>query len=168
MLDFKKRFCRNDKTCSQSDIKNLENLIGFRLPEDYKNFLLELNGGFSENMLLFPLVNKKGKPIRGSIEMFYGIDDESDVGLKYQFDLYHRQQKRMPTGLIPIGQDAGSNKICLLLSDIGYGKVFFWDHNDEVDFDEDEDEAFEPMRNTMLAAESFTEFLSKLTEDTED
>ncbi|MDQ3234082.1 MAG: SMI1/KNR4 family protein [Pseudobdellovibrionaceae bacterium] len=166
MFDFKERFYKHEKNCSQNDIENFEKLINFKLPESYKSFLLEVNGGIPENMLLFPFVNKKGKSTHESIQRFYGLLDEN-VGLKYQFELYHKQQKRMPTGLIPIGHDGGGNKICLLVSDIGYGKIYFWEHDDEVDFDDDE-EALEPMRNTHLVADSFIDFVSKLTEDTDD
>ena len=95
------------------DIHALEANIGARLPEDYRTFLLDHDGGEPEdNEFAIPGAdNASGvndfmsvKQIRGEIE---GYGD------------------RFPSGLIPIAFAEGGNLIFLALDD---GRVMFWDH----------------------------------------
>jgi len=61
---------------------------------------------------------------------------------------------RIPRESITIATDPGGNQICYIVSGDNAGKIYFWDHEEEVK--EGEKPGFE---NMTLIAESFEEFL---------
>ncbi|EEE35323.1 conserved hypothetical protein [Rhodobacteraceae bacterium KLH11] len=65
----------------------------------------------------------------------------------------------MPSDFLPIASDFGGNKIVIAVSGQYYGRLFFWDHENEVD------EGFiAGVENMSLIADSFSVFLSGLHE----
>jgi hypothetical protein len=68
-------------------------------------------------------------------------------------------QDRVPNTLLPVARDPGGNLLCLQLSEQDYGKVYFWDHEDEVA--EGETPGFD---NVYFVAASFDELLNNLSE----
>lgn len=119
-------------------ITKIENEIGHKFPEDYRNFLLKTNGGrfdFDDNHEF------KVEPIDEEdicIDMFYGVGEQSDDLLIYMNNTY--------------GDDAGDNTIIIgnTLSGgfIVYtykgadSGVFFWDDNYAYEFSGDECNAY--------------------------
>jgi hypothetical protein len=64
----------------------------------------------------------------------------------------------VPAGFLPLAVDPGGNLICLVISGTNTGKVYFWDHEEEVE------EGQQPgYSNVYLIANSFNEFLNSLT-----
>lgn len=138
---------------SREEIANFEARRGVVLPTDYKAFLLESNGGASRsNVFKVPEWHGWGS----TILMFYGIHEESGYSLDGECESY---KERVPADLIPIAADAGGNNICLGWIGERKGKVYFWDHEDELD----EDGNFvTDYRNVYLVANSLQEFLDNL------
>ncbi|GAE94753.1 hypothetical protein JCM21714_3941 [Gracilibacillus boraciitolerans JCM 21714] len=75
-----------------------------------------------------------------------------------QFDIY---KKRIPNTCIPIGRDAGGNLVCLNLSKDRYGFVYFWDHEEELNYEEGKI----TIDDLYLIAETFNGFLSSIERD---
>ena len=125
-----------------------------KLPEDYRSFLLEFNGG---------------RPKPEIIDFIQNGDDQSDIvnylggihngeywaRLEWQIDSL---KDRVPKGFIPIGDDPGGNAYLIGIDGETFGKIYFWDHENEAALEEKEP-SFE---NMSLIASSFTEFLNKL------
>ncbi|WP_250697430.1 SMI1/KNR4 family protein [Peribacillus simplex] len=61
----------------------------------------------------------------------FGLGTDDD--LISQFETY---KNRIPNTCIPIGRDAGGNLVCLNLSEGKYGNVYFWDHEEELKYEE--------------------------------
>lgn len=131
---------------------NFEKRIGARLPEDYRGFLMEHNGG---------------KPVPSdfsisteqwtSLHHVLGLHDgHSYLSLEGDYEDY---LSRMPASIIPIADDSFGNAICIGISGTEAGKVYFWDH--ELEGAEDEQPYF---GNITLIADSFTKFLESLFE----
>lgn len=125
-----------------SDLNELQ--VHFKLPEDYKNFLLENNGGT-------PLPNavKTENNVR-VINNFLAIKAPKGFydTIENYLEIY---KKRMPIDTIPISS-AGSSDLILMKAD-GVGEICYWDHNFESENDEDYSD------NLEVLAPNFSEFL---------
>ncbi|AEP01009.1 MULTISPECIES: SMI1/KNR4 family protein [Heyndrickxia] len=127
--------------------------VGYKLPEDYIEFLQKYNGGYIKNSYSTYYHCGKHKFILTSM---FGLGTKDD--LLNQFELY---KNRIPNTYIPIGRDAGGNLVCLNLSKEKYGYVYFWDHEEENKYEKGKI----AITDLYLIAESFNEFLNSVAED---
>jgi cell wall assembly regulator SMI1 len=132
------------------DIEKVERDYNIRLPQDYRDFLLEHNGGVPQPDTFDLLL--AGKPSSSDVRRFLGIGGASQDSLETQRKLDTNHV--MPDSLLPIAYDSGGSVICLSVREADYGKVYFWD-NQDVDLSD-------PYRNVYYVANSFTEFLNSL------
>jgi hypothetical protein len=134
-------------------IEALEQLWGFRLPNEYKNFLIEYNGGE-------PVPNGfsfKNLPENGSyIDVFFGILKHDNNNLLVNMEMY---KNRIPNNFIPIGDDPGGNLILISVKNKDRGKIYFWDHEMEANTEAGE---IADYTNLTLIADSFDEFMNGL------
>jgi hypothetical protein len=134
-------------------LEEFEAKIGSRLPEDYREFLINHNGG-KPMPCDFVVTEKEGSD---SLHVIYGIHcGPSYANLEEVNALY---SGRIPRSLITFAEDPFGNAICIGINGDNSGKVFFWDHELESD-----DEVEPDYENITLLAESFSEFLSGLYE----
>jgi ankyrin repeat protein len=121
------------------DISHLEQKIGHRLPLDYISFLLKNNGGRPK----LDVFQTKYGEYTSDIQFFYGITERDiyDLGTKYHFF-----QDRLPKQFLTIATNSYGDLILMNLED---ERIFFFDHETE---------------ETVLAADSFPEFLDSLYE----
>jgi hypothetical protein len=138
---------------SESDIAGLETRLGFKLPLDYREFLLRYNGG---------------DPVVGDVS---GRDDDPDVpyqsgdAVRYFFKLPTASDDvdeyevlrppaeipcELPRDILPIAEDSSRNLFILELGS-KKGCIRFWDHES---FDE-------PVEQHRVLADSFGDFLSR-------
>lgn len=134
---------------TELQIEAFESEIGIVLPWQYRQFLLRFNGGHPTPC---EFGFRQGAYGRSMVSEFWAIH-EGPSSLKWRFDTYKIVEKRMADDLMPIAGDPFGNQICLGISGIRSGQVFFWNHDDED----------EPERNVHLSAPSFEEFLAGLT-----
>lgn len=138
---------------SEADVRSLEKELGFSLPAEYKDFLLNHNGGWPEPNE-FPIEDNPSDD-RGRVHYFLCIEDGDEYNL---MDWVVDYEGRLPPGLLPIACDPGGNLICLSVSGENAGTVYFWDHEEEAG--PGETPSYE---NAYHVAESFGEFLERLT-----
>jgi hypothetical protein len=137
--------------------------FGLDMPDGYKSFLLKYNGGrFKECLVkLIEPINNPNDNI-AVVSFLYGFVDKMPSPYD-MYDLYkeHRAfNDRVPKEFIVIGEDPGGNQICLCVEGNNYGKVYFWDHEEEVD------EGKKPTYdNVYLISNSFIDFINSLYED---
>jgi hypothetical protein len=127
------------RPATKQDVMHFEMGIAAVLPDDYREFLLRYNGGHPDPAAF------RGSSVNG----FFGFCQKHHCLLCN----YYMLQSRFPFGVIPIGDDAGGNIICLTVSKPEHGKVLFWDHERGED----------PESFTYLAG-SFAEFLQTLSD----
>jgi hypothetical protein len=134
------------------DIKAMENKISVFLPEDYKIFLLESNGG-APNPRYF-LIEGWENNDKGGIDTFYGFSYIVQ-GFKYDLEEHFETYKgRIPTNLFPIACTGMGDVIVLSVAGYDKGKVYIWDH---------EQEHFPPTYdNIYKIADSFREFIDSI------
>jgi cell wall assembly regulator SMI1 len=105
-------------------IAEFEQLCGFSLPPDYRDFLLRHNGG-QPTPDAFPINPDYGD---GSIDSFFGLHDGTDSLTR----AYRDRFDSMPTHLIPIGYDGCGNFICMSLAHGDLGSITFLDHETDT------------------------------------
>ncbi len=148
------KFFHVESSLSQDKIEEIEQSLDLRFPHSYKQHLMLFNGGkCTPNKFKFL---EKGNPSDSYIDWFLSIyDGEYDNFVEY-FNDYKIEEKRMPKSIFPIAHDPGGNLICLDSVD---GKVYFWDHESEIDYSIEDDSNFS---NLHLIANSFSEFIDNL------
>lgn len=125
------------RPATKQDVTHFEMGLGAVLPDDYRDFLLTYNGGHAE---------PAGFRV-SAVNSLFGFCQKHYCLLCN----YYIHQNRFPVGVVPIGNDAGGNMICLVVSGLDRGKVLFWDHERGDDPD-----------SFSFLAGSFTEFLQSL------
>jgi hypothetical protein len=142
----KLHFVQPNPLVDEAGVAMAERNLGLSLPQEYRGFIVENNGGLSSEGV-FDI------PGRGqSSIVFYGIrtgHDYSDLVVAYT-----GYRHRLPDGIVPIGFDPGGNLVCLSVDGEDAGKVWFWDH---------EKESNPPTRQSLYwLADSFGSFVDSL------
>jgi hypothetical protein len=135
-----------------NDIEEFERRNNVILPNKYKRFMLENNGGKPEPHI-FKISDEQGE---SGVTSFYTIDDGPRYDqLERYIDIYI---DRLPRGFIPIGDDPGGNLICLGINEEFHDRVYFWDHEEENG----------DMSNMYFLANNIFDFINDLYDDEDD
>jgi SMI1 / KNR4 family (SUKH-1) len=144
-LEFESSF----KPLLRKDIETFENNYGIVLSNNYKEFLLNNNGGKP--------VNRRFKTADGtvtsSVMLFLPISEETELNLESYYEKYCTN-KIVPSNLIPIGLDPADSLICLTLGN--QEQVYFCD----MDYFEEDNEL--RSEYIKLISESFPTFIKNL------
>lgn len=127
-------------------IEEIERKIGARLPESYRRFLRQFNGGVPSPDVI-EVDGLPGNPT--DVQVLFGIDG----AIESNNLLWHKDafSNRLPARLLPIACDSGGNLFCLSLADKNFGAVVYVD--------------FEPTDPAQYAvASNFDLFLSRIRE----
>lgn len=147
----------------EEDLQELELLIGYQLPLDFKQFLRKYNGGRPSLLYAFPIYANRS----GDLGLLNGFNCLTAKPYRRVYDDIRYQlgvfKNRMPHHLIPFAFDPGGNQLCISARAKDYGKIYFWDHEEEEEY-EDDDGTADAYPGIYLVAQSFTAFLESLTE----
>ncbi|MEJ9231824.1 SMI1/KNR4 family protein [Peribacillus butanolivorans] len=135
---------------SQEAVNNFEKYVGFEIPADYKQFLLEYNGGTTTVQNCKFYVDALDTLV--CLNVLYGLDlEEKELDLQK----WHEENKKdLHKNCIIIGNDTYAGKILLIYNEEEKG-VYFWDqgwYSDPSSQDE----------NIYKVAESFKSFIEGL------
>jgi hypothetical protein len=131
-------------------ISDLEKERGINLPESYKKFLMEFNGGRPVPSSF----NFKDGTNGSTVDWFLGLHGDEYTGLPKVLKIY---EKRIPHNYFPIAIDPGDNLICISVQGPDRGSIHFWDHEMESRTDASYDYS-----NTIPIADNFDEFIESL------
>jgi len=121
---------------SLDSIESFINSYEIILPDDYKRFIFEYNGGFPKPNKFFSL----DKSQSSACEVLFGIDDGvteyKHLTLNESWEALIKLLY-LPSEVFPIGQDGFGNQLCICLKELNYGNIYFYDHegwneNDDV------------------------------------
>ncbi|MDR2492648.1 MAG: SMI1/KNR4 family protein [Coriobacteriales bacterium] len=139
---------------AEKDIAEFEEQFGIRLPDDYKAFMLEHNGGTPEGTWVFDFFEAAIGDVSGSdvryFEKLYANETMKNDDLKAGYTAL-LESDQIPDTLMPIADDSCGNIIFLVVKGERYGSVLFGNHELE-----------DPKTGhliTSIVAGSFTEFL---------
>lgn len=135
---------------NETRLADFEINLGVRLPEDYRKFLMDHNGGIPEPSTFWI----KDGIDSSEVFQFYGIHDGPEWLSLENYII--GKNFGIPEHLLAIGDDGTGNTICLGISGNKKGVVYFIDH--EIHPFE------EPNSYTGVTriADSFTQFISQL------
>lgn len=137
-----------DITVNDSDIKKLENELNVKLPQQYKEFLLEGNYGDPEPKYF--LTRYTGECI------YFFSNIEKVISLTEQCWEEEEDIFKLPKTLIDIARTEAPSSILLGVGEDNYNKVYLLDYSEieqSEELDEDEPEIW-------LVADSFDEFIN--------
>jgi hypothetical protein len=135
-------------TTTNSVIDELEQWLGIKLPQSYRQFLLCRNGGRPERDLV-AVPTCAANPV-ARIHFFFGAGDpEKSCDLRWNWMIF---ADRIPQGVVPIATTEGADKICLNLLNKD-GPVVYWDAYSTTSI------------QLHPVARSFAEFLDMLSAD---
>jgi hypothetical protein len=143
---------------SAERIAMVEEALRIRLPAQYKQFLLEHNGG-RPKLCAFNCRDKTGPYSDSVVNWFLAIHDGKYNNFEWFFRTFKVADARLPETLVPIAIDPGGNLICISVSGPDEGAVYFWDHELEPS---PADRSTVGYPNVHLIADSFDEFLVNL------
>ncbi|MDA9431094.1 SMI1/KNR4 family protein [Bradyrhizobium sp. CCBAU 51627] len=108
---------------TEAGLVSFEQILGCRLPDDYRRFLLACAGGYCGGSAEF---NWPQGHWAGAVQMVFGLrQDDPDSSL-----LAHRQAPRWPMvdELLSIMSDHGGNPICMTIDKEHFGQIWVIDH----------------------------------------
>lgn len=111
-----------DTTNIEQRIAAFEKKHNIILPEQYRNFMLKYNGGYT------PDTTFKVKPRRKEdVSGFYGLD----IGDEYDFEKLFWLKYQIQDGYFPIADDCFGNEYFIGIKKSNYGKIYFYDHEEQ-------------------------------------
>lgn len=140
-----------NKTVDLNTLETIEVFLGFKFPLHYKRFLLVTNGG-KPIKRVFSIDSSFTK--KSVLKYFFSITPERNKNILLENKLYG---DRIPKNMWSIGKDDFGNRVLLNVGGKNYGKVYFWDHEKEVE--EDQEPTYD---NLTLIANDFDEFMDSL------
>lgn len=99
------------------EVSKLESQYKFKFPSQYRNFLINYNGGYTPNTYF------EVNGISSDIKLFYGFGVSSELS----FSL-NEMNEWIEKFLFPIAIDSFGDDILIGIAEENYGKVFFSDH----------------------------------------
>ncbi|MFT4020508.1 MAG: SMI1/KNR4 family protein [Acinetobacter sp.] len=132
-----------------SDISAFENEIGCKIPAEYRDFLLNHNGGRPRCPVLVFGAEKI------MVNDLYGLGDQQGrVGdLKQTWEIF---LDRLPSGFISIGDTPSGDQFLISVTD---GNIYLFDHENEP---EEASENLADYENVKKVADSFLDFINDL------
>ena len=153
-------FEKTSSPTTEAELDELERYAQLPFPGAYRQHLLRYNGGrCAPNVFHFV---EQGRRTSSLVERFLPTHKESWGSLGDYIETYKLDEKRLPASLLPIAHDPGGNLICLACAGEDAGRVYFWDHESEVDYTVEADSV---RPNLYPLAESLPEFLASLVEE---
>jgi hypothetical protein len=145
-----------------AELDAVETELGYSLPDDYRDFLKQTNGGSPTAFHVFP-IKECGE--EAMLHYFNSVGQSIEI-----LDEFSTFEDDLPRGFIVIGSDPGGNLILMDLSDKEATPVYYWDragHFRRKRTKKSEGTESTPKKrkraNTFELAGSFTEFLAMLT-----
>ncbi|MEJ8553224.1 SMI1/KNR4 family protein [Tepidibacter sp. Z1-5] len=144
------------KSIEVQDIEAFEKKYGFKLPNDYRQFLLLNNGGKTDRRKFDTKDENDNGMIISSIMLFCPLSDEVEFNLEKNYCVYNKEGKLISSKFLPIGIDPVENLICISVEGNNKGATY---HCDMAYIEED---GILEMDCIRLISRNFTEFIENL------
>jgi hypothetical protein len=129
------------------EVNDFEKENNIKLPKDYRDFLLEFNGGK-------PSPNRNENP-NTIVTYILGMHNGDYYASLYKhIDMF---KGRLPLSTFPIATDPFGNLFIMSLHTEGRGHIYFWDHEGEPEYQDGH-----YVDNCSFVAYSFSEFVNNL------
>jgi hypothetical protein len=138
---------------TEIEIDELERILGHPLPLDYRQHLLQHDGGHPEYDLFE--YRREGELWLAGIAFFYSVAPNQHIGIMQKCLVF---AERIPQEFFPFANNGGGDQYIMGKPGTEFdGKIYIWEHEFEAD-------EGEPPRwdNIHHIADSFSEFMDML------
>ncbi len=148
---------RSGSAVTEDEVRAFEAKLGATLPDDYRTFLLEVNGGrTAKSHRTFPVDGDAS--ILNSLVSLNDPDDARDLAERNKLI-----RDDLPPDLLLVGSDDGGARICLCIRGPHRGEVWYFDTNDARAEGANPRVLWHDRRDLAKLADSFRTFMSSLT-----
>nr|WP_279233568.1 tetratricopeptide repeat protein [Clostridium estertheticum] len=140
-----------EKSISIKDLNEFEEYIGNILPEEYRRFILQCNGG---KLNPYKFITKD-KFIKSCAMNLLPLSNNKMPNIKEKYEIFNKGDL-IPKNLLAIVMDPTESPICICLKGKNIGKIYYWNSAFEKDF------VKPSYKNMHLVADNFDEFISGL------
>jgi cell wall assembly regulator SMI1 len=119
---------------SEENIIKIENDLDIKFPKDYKNFMININGGVPEEDMLYDFYDEVSEIENTSIIREFFSLYVDDTILKNNLKIIYntmKNEKTISADMIPIADDPAGNIIGLSLNKDDYGFIYYLNHEFE-------------------------------------
>jgi hypothetical protein len=145
---------RRGPSIEEAEVAEFEKQIGHSLPEDYRRFLLQLNGG--------RLAAKNTSYPDGIVNLLLSLRNADHPVADLLTRVTRMRPSLLSSDLLPIGWDDGGGPILLALAGEHRGQVWLEDTNDARPEDSNPRVEWFKRRDMKKLADSFEQFLRSL------
>lgn len=131
---------------SENDVEQIEELVGGRLPDDYRWFLLNYGASDFDQYAVFPTAGGGIAP-----GTFFGQDITA---------VLTECSDRMPQQVVPINDDGAGNLLCISLRPDSFGAILYQSHS--VGWSDASDEDMAKLSTLVPVAADFVSFIDGL------
>ena len=147
----------NGEKIEDTIMEKFERKFNIKLPNDYKSFLVNNNGGEIEGDWIFDfydnVIDKYNSSIvRNFFRIYKSKDDKDKYDNLEKICKVMWKEKTLSKSILPFADDPGGNIICISLDSRDYGTIYFVNHEYE-----DSETGYLCMSKITS---SFTEFLN--------
>jgi hypothetical protein len=145
-------------------VQRFEHQLGHDLPEDYRRFLLEVNGGrTARSHRVFVMQRRAGRQRDETVlNSLFSLDDPDDSRDLATAQKHYNPDAKLPDGLLEIGYDGMGGRIVLSLLAPHRGEVWYLDTEDARPTGSNPRVEWFDRRDVWKLAASFTEFMANL------
>lgn len=159
-----KSFGKKSKADLDRQIERIHSSVGGKLPAALLRFLKSFHGAsvtFEKEVVYRPSVASPWAcKVQGTqpLDFLFGLVDKK-YGLLAQFECY---RDRLASGIVPIAEGPAGNLICQVVSGVGRGGVYFWDH------EHPKDDVHDRFCGMYKIADSYSRFVNLLFEEAQE
>lgn len=137
-------------------LEQFELQLAVPLPQDYREFLQQRNGGVFDDDATFPFKDQEDDEDNGKLVMLAGLFDPNRNNDLRRLSLSYGFRSNVPSNYIAIGDSAGWDMWCISIGGTDCGSVHYWQPGEPWPKD--------PPSSRFLrrCADSFTEFWNGL------
>jgi len=152
---------RRGPSITVDHIRRFEQVIGAELPDDYRAFLLDLNGGRSARSHRTFVIRRAGKHRdETTLDTLHSLDDPDEDRDLAAHQLLRRED--YPENGLRIGHDAFGAPLVLILTGARRGEVWYFDVEDDSEDRPVAGVDWFARRDVWSVATSFREFMASL------
>ncbi len=145
-------------------VQRFERELGLEIPDDYRRFLLEVNGGRTARSHRVFVVQRRASRQRDEtvLNSLFSLDDSDDSRDLATAQKPYNPDAKLPDGLLEIGYDGMGGRIVLSLVGPHRGEVWYLDTGDPRPIDANPRVEWFDRRDVWKIAGSFAEFMAGL------
>jgi hypothetical protein len=151
---------RRGPAITEASVRRFEHQIGHDLPEDYRRFLLEVNGGRTSEMHCTFVMQRGHRKDETTLNTLHSLDDSDEDHDLAAHQLFRRED--YPENGLRIGYDDGGSALVLILSGPRRGELWMLDQVDPRPTGSNPRVEWFDRRDVWRIAESFREFMDSL------